>query len=107
MTRRSITDYKSRRKNLVDSPIDRGVRLPQRSPDTRQGERTEGIKIDNDLWNEEFIAVGNYLCHKYPDPDIYDLFVWIREEIHGCQPFGEGLLRRVDAEIEKESRSGC
>lgn len=60
-----------------------------------------GITINKDVW-AEMVTVGQLLCHIRPDPDIYDLFEFIRIELQGNQPFGAGLLERVDREIVKE-----
>ena len=60
-----------------------------------------GIKIDDDMWSE-FILVSKFLCLVRPDPDVYDLFTWIREEINGCQPLSDAMIAKADSDIERE-----
>lgn len=62
---------------------------------------TEGIKISDDVWSE-WITVSKFLCLVRDDPDVYDLFTWIREELNGCQPLSDALIEKVDGEIARE-----
>lgn len=108
MTRRTIRDNKTIEKNPLDNAGSKGVRYQGGEVDTRQGipalstdNQEEGIHINDDAW-EEIAAVGTYLCRIYPDPDIYDLFNWIRTELHGGQEYSENFLASIDAQIEKE-----
>lgn len=109
MTRQRVNLRCIPEKKLLDKGLINKVELPEGLADMRQGgdalssiDNSEGIKINDDIWAEEFIAVGMYLCRMQDDPDLYDLFMWIREELHGGQPFGPSMVARVDAEIEKE-----
>lgn len=69
---------------------------------TRQlSENNGGIKIDQDVW-DEFILVSKFLCLVREDPDVYDLFIWVREELNGCRPFSDSMVERIDQEIERE-----
>lgn len=88
----------------VDNREDRSIVLGQVQKGlTRQFPPNEdgGIKIPDDVWSE-WITVAQYLCHVFPDPDIYDLFIWIREELNGCQPLSDAQIERADYEIERE-----
>ncbi len=66
-----------------------------------QSNKGGGMKINQDVW-DDIIPVAKLLCLKREDPDIYDLFVWIREELNGCQPLSDALIEKVDREIERE-----
>lgn len=89
----------------IDIPYINGVDLgkaPQHDA-TRQfpPNANGGIKISDDVWSE-WIAVAQYLCRVFPDPDVYDLFMWIREELNSCQPLSDSYIERADQEIERE-----
>lgn len=103
MTRRSKSWNHNQEKNLVDNQTTKPVSYPQGSdkPDKAHQTESEGIKINEDVW-VEMITVGKLLCLIQDDPDIYDLFDWMRINIYSGQPYGDGLLARVDAEILKE-----
>jgi hypothetical protein len=108
VTRRTIQDNKSTEKNPLDNASTKAVEYPVGVSVTRQGSpalsdnnRTEGIHINDDVW-EEFTAVGTYLCRIYPDPDLYDLFNWIRTELYKGQAYSTNFISSIDREIEKE-----
>jgi len=105
MTRRSKSWMQKNIKIAVDNPVAKGVDLSRGSSGADKAladnSSMEGIKIDADVWGE-FITVGKLLCLRMEDPDLYDLFDWMRINIFSGQPYGDGLLARVDAEILKE-----
>ncbi len=107
MTRQRVNLTNITEKNGLDKGLDKEVELLRGVGQMRQGVTAlspdpEGTTINDDIWIDEFIPVGKYLYHRNEEADIYDLFIFIRQELHGGQPFGQGLLTRVDAEIEKE-----
>lgn len=101
VTRRSKSWVPNKGKNQVDNALAKGVRYQGGVEGAGDKANQEGIKIDDDVWSE-FITVGKFLCLIKDDPDIYDLFDWIRININSGQEYGNGLLARVDAEISKE-----
>lgn len=103
VTRRSKSWVGIQEKNQVDNRGSKGVRYPSGSsvPDKANAEGQEGIKINDGVW-DEMITVGKFLCLVQEDPTVYDLFDWMRINIYGGQPYGDGLLARVDSEIAKE-----
>ena len=104
MTRRSKSWEQPNRKKLVDNTLTQSLDLSGASPEVDKAglhNRKEGIIINEDVWSE-MITVGKFLCLIQEDPDIYDLFDWIRINLCSGQPYGEGLLARVDAEILRE-----
>lgn len=104
VTRRSKSWDHNKEKNQVDNPLDMSVDYTQGSsgPDKALSrDSLEGITINEDVW-EEMITVGKLLCLREEDPDVYDLFNWMRINLYGGQHYGDGLLARVDSEITKE-----
>lgn len=100
MTRRSKSWRPNDEKNPVDIGDAKGVGYRQ-GFDGSGDKAQEGIKIDADVWSE-MVTVGKFLCLTNDDPDLYDLFDWMRINIFSGQPYSEGLLARVDSEITKE-----
>jgi len=101
MTRRSKSWHPDRQKNLVDNASTKGVAYQSGTARSSDKANQEGIKIDDDVWSE-FLVFAKYLCKIHEDPDLYDLFDWIRVNENSGQPYGAGLLARVDSEIVKE-----
>lgn len=103
MTRRSKSCVNPNNKNPVDNRGGNRIDLDGGAiSDKAEGHnRKDGIKINPDVWTE-MVTVGKFLCLTQDDPDLYDLFDWIRINLCSGQPYGEGLLGRVDAEIVKE-----
>lgn len=101
MTRRSKSWKPNSEKNLVDIPSAKGVPYQQGDGGSSDKANQEGVKIDDDVWSE-FIPVAQLLLHRNSEADLYDLFDWVRVNFHGGQPYGDGLLARVDSEIKKE-----
>lgn len=104
MTRRSKSWTHPNKKNLVDNGGGNRIDLEQ----GREGDKASavhnsegGIKINPDVW-DEMVTVGRFLCLVQEDPDLYDLFDWMRINVFSGQPYGDGLLTRVDSEIAKE-----
>lgn len=103
VTRRSKSWVDPNKKILVDNgdgnsiDLDRGADGDKASTHNRK----DGIKINPDVWSE-MITVSKFLCMTQDDPDLYDLFDWVRINLCSGQPYGAGLLARVDAEIVKE-----
>lgn len=59
------------------------------------------MKICDEFWTD-FITVANILYARDEEAEVYDVFEFIRIYMHGEKPYSQGLLDRVDREIEKE-----
>lgn len=103
MTRRSKSWDSTHKKNQVDIRSGKGIDLGRAEDGDKAGDhnRKGGIKINPDVWSE-MITVSKFLCLTQEDPDLYDLFDWLRINFFSGQPYGEGLLTRVDSEIVRE-----
>lgn len=103
VTRRSKSWQQPNKKNLVDNGDDNSIDLIRGEVhDKAAAHNSEGgITINPDVW-DEMCTVGRFLCLVQDDPDFYDFFDWMRINMFGGQPYGDGLLARVDAEIAKE-----
>lgn len=66
------------------------------------------IKLHPAFW-EEFLR-ASYIVRelhrrdpiKYPDPEIYDVLNWMRQELHNELPFSEKRSVALDKQIERE-----
>lgn len=59
------------------------------------------MKICEEFW-DEFIRWAVPFAKVKPDADIYDVFMWIREQQQGSSPYSENFVKKIDAEIERE-----
>jgi hypothetical protein len=58
------------------------------------------MKICSEFW-DEFINFAKLLYKYMPDPEVYDVLMFIRE-LNGSQPFSDSLLKTIDGQIERE-----
>lgn len=59
------------------------------------------MKICDEFW-DEFMRWAIPMNKFKDDADIYDVFIWIRNNRPGAIPLSDSLIARVDKEIERE-----